>query len=148
MGLNISPVVWQLYINVILSCLSSKKYCETIMDDLLLFTPNKQTHFEKLIDLLQALCKNALKISPKKCQLFRIELQYMGNTIFIKERRVCVKPLRSRLKAIQKLKPPMTQKDFRIFASVVNFVNMFCLELQKLLKPIYELTKKGRPFVW
>ena len=84
MGLNISPTVWQLYINAILSCLSSRKYCKAIMDDLLLFTPNKQTHFEKLIDLLQALCKNGLKISPKKCQLFRTELQYMGNTIFIK----------------------------------------------------------------
>ena len=31
---------------------------------------------------------------------------------------------------------------------MVNFVNIFCPELQKLLKPIYELTKKGRPFVW
>ena len=52
MGLNISPVVWQLYINPRLSCLSSRRYCEAIMDDLLLFTPNKQTHIEKLIDLL------------------------------------------------------------------------------------------------
>ena len=52
MGLNISPAVWQSYINAILSCLSSRKYCEAIMDDLLLFEPNKQTHFEKLIDLL------------------------------------------------------------------------------------------------
>ena len=132
MGLNISPVVWQLYINAILSCLSSKKYCEVIMDDLLLFTPNKQMHFEKLIDLMQTLCKNGLKILPKKCHLFKAELQYMGNTIFIKERRVCVKPLRSRLEAIQKLKPPTTQKGCRSFAGVVNFVSIFCLELQKL----------------
>ena len=42
MGLNISPVVWQLYINAILSCLSSRKYCEAIMDDLLLFTPTNK----------------------------------------------------------------------------------------------------------
>ena len=118
------------------------------MDDLLLFTPNKQTHFEKLIDLLWALCKNGLKISPKKCQLFRTKLQYMGNTIFIKERWVCVRPLRSRLEAIQILKPLTTQKGCRSFACVVNFVSIFCPELQKLLKPIYELTKKGRPFVW
>ena len=118
------------------------------MNDLLLFMPNKQTHFENLVDLLWALCKNRLKISPKKCQLFRRELQYMGNTIFIKERRVCVKPLRSRLEAIQNLRPPTTQKGCRSFAGVVNFVSIFCPELQKLLKPIYELTKKGRPFVW
>ena len=110
MGLNISPVVWQSYINAILSCLSSRKYCEAIMDDLLLFTPNKQSHFEKLEDLLKALCKHGLKISPKKCQLFKTELQYMGNTIFTEDRHVCVKPLRSRLEAIQKTKAPCHSK--------------------------------------
>ena len=31
---------------------------------------------------------------------------------------------------------------------MVNFVSMFCPELQKLLKPIYDLTKKGKPFLW
>ena len=96
MGLNVSPPIWQMYINTILNSLQSRKYCEVIMDDLLLFTHSKKMHMDKLEDLLKALRKNGLKISPKKCQLFRKELQYMGNTIFIKERRVCVKPLRSR----------------------------------------------------
>ena len=31
---------------------------------------------------------------------------------------------------------------------MVNFLRMFCLELQKLLKPIYDLTRKGRQFIW
>ena len=66
------------------------------MDDLLLFTPCTKVHLAKLEDLSKALRKNGFKISPKKCQLFRTELQYMGNTIFIKDRRVCVKPLHSR----------------------------------------------------
>ena len=39
MGLNISPSIWQSYINAILDCLQNRKYCEAIMDDLLLFTP-------------------------------------------------------------------------------------------------------------
>ena len=76
------------------------------MDDLLLFTPSKGSHMDKLEDLLKALLKNGLKISPKKCQLFRTNLQYMGNKIFIQNKRVCVQPLRSRLEAIQKLQPP------------------------------------------
>ena len=38
MGLDIPPSIWQSYINVILDCLQSRKYCEAIMDDLLLFT--------------------------------------------------------------------------------------------------------------
>ena len=111
------------------------------MDDLLLFMPTKQLHFEKLKDLLKALCKNGLKISPKKCLLFKTELWYMGNTIFIKDRRVHVKPLRSRLEAFQKLKPPTAPKGCRSFARMENFVSIFCPELQKLLKPIYDLTR-------
>ena len=31
---------------------------------------------------------------------------------------------------------------------MVNFVSIFCPELQKLLKPIYDLTRKGRHFIW
>ena len=34
------------------------------------------------------------------------------------------------------------------FAGMVNFVSIFCPELQRLLKPIYDLTRKGRQFLW
>ena len=118
------------------------------MDDLLLFTPSKTFHTAKLEDLSKALLKNGLKISPKKCQLFRTNLQYMGNMIFIKDKRVCVKPLRDRLEAIQKLQPPTAVNGCRSFTGMVNFLSIFCPELQKLLKPIYDLTRKGRPFIW
>ena len=145
MGLNVSPPIWQTYINTILNSFQSRKYCEAIMDDLLLFTPSKKAHMDKLEDLLKALRKNGLKISPKKCQLFKTELQYMGNIIFVKDRRVCVKPLHSRLEA---MKAPTTAKQCKSFAGMVNFFSIFCPELQRLLKPIYDLTRKGRQFVW
>ena len=55
--------------------------------------------------------------------------------------------LRNRLEAIQKLQPPTSVKGRRSFAGMVNFLSMFCLVLQKSLKPIYDLTRKGRPFI-
>ena len=113
----------------------------------MLFTPTKSSHFEKLEDLLKALCKNGLKISPKKCKLFKTDLQYIGNTIFIRNKRVCVRPLRSRIEAIQKLKPPTMIKGCRSFAGMVNYVSIFCPKLQRLLKPIYDLTRKGKQFL-
>ena len=85
MGLNISPSIWQSYINAIFNCLQSKKYCEANVDDLLLFTPSTMSHITKLEELLKALLTNGLKISPTKCQLFRTNLHYMGNEIFIKK---------------------------------------------------------------
>ena len=53
----------------------------------------------KLEDLLKALLKNGLKISPKKCQLFKTSLQYMGNEIFIENKKVCVKPLQKQIRS-------------------------------------------------
>ena len=72
-----------------------------------------------------------------------MELQYKGNSIFFKDRRVCVKLLRSRL-AVEKLKPPTTSKGGRSFAGMVNFLSLFCTELQMHLKPMYDLTRYGR----
>ena len=38
----------------------------------------------------------------------------MGNTIFIKDRRVCVKPLHSQLETIQKIKTPTMAKQCKV----------------------------------
>ena len=43
----------------------------------------------------------------------------MGNTIFMKDQIVCVKPLRSMIEAIQKLKPHTMIKGCRSFVGMV-----------------------------
>ena len=131
-------------INVILDCLQSRKYCEAIMDDLLLFTPSKTPHMNKLEDLLKTLLKNGLKISPKKCQLFKTSLQYMGNKIFIQNRKVCMQPFRNGLEAIQKLQPPKTAKGCRSFAGMVNFLSMFFPRTTETVKTYILFDKKRK----
>ena len=125
-----------------------QKYCEAIMDDPVLFTPSKRSCMDKLKELLKALLKNGLKISPKKSQLFKTNIQYMGNKIFIQNKRVGMQPLRNQIETIQRLQPPTIVNRCRSFTGMVNFLSMFCAVLQKLLKPIYNLTRKSRPFVW
>ena len=122
MGLNISSAIGQLYIHTTLNCLQSRKYWKAIMDDLLVFTLGKKSHKAKLEDLLKALLKNGLQISLKKYQLFKKELQYMGNTIFIKGKKMCLKSLRTRVKAIYNVELPTTPKGCRSFVEVVNFL--------------------------
>ena len=78
MGLNISPSIWQSYINAILSCLQSKKYCEAIMDDLILFTPSKESHMNKLEDILNALLKNGLKVFTQEMSVVQNQLTVYG----------------------------------------------------------------------
>ena len=101
-----------------------------------------------LEQLFQSMCKNGLKLSPKKCQLFRTKLTYMGNEFVINKRTMTITPLRSRTEAISKIPTPKTAKQCKSFCGVVNYLSLFCPDLQTLLKPIVELTRKGRPFVW
>ena len=106
------------------------------MDDLLLFTLSKRSHMDKLEDLLQALLKNGLKISVKKCQLFRTNLQYTGNEIFIQNKRVCIQPLRSRLEAIKKLQPPTTVTGCRSFVGDGQFSKHILPRATEIIKTI------------
>ena len=89
-----------------------------------------------------------MKLSPKKCQLFRTKLTYMGNEFVINKRTMTITPLRSRTEAISKIPTPKTAKQCKSFCGVVNYPSLFCPDLQTLLKPIVELTRKGRAFVW
>ena len=54
-----------------IDCPPSKKYCEAIVDELLLFTLAKKSHKGKLEDLIKALLKNRLKTSPKNVNCLR-----------------------------------------------------------------------------
>ena len=94
------------------------------------------------------MCKNGLRLSPKKYQLFKTQLTYMGNEFSINKRTMTITPLRSRTEAINKIPTPKTPKQCKSFCGVVNNLSLFCPDLQKLLKPIVELAGKGRPFIW
>ena len=147
MGIACAPQIWMDYITLILSELEDKKKYIAIMDDLLIHS-TKADHWKLLEQLLKSMCKNGLRLSPKKCQLFKTNLIYMGNEFTITKRTMTITPLRSRTEAINKIPTPRTPKQCKSFCGVVNYLSLFCSDLQKLLKPIVELTRKGRPFVW
>ena len=114
----------------------------------LLINSTKADHWKLLEQPLKSMCKNGLMLSPKKCQLFKTNLIYMGNEFTIIKRTMTITPLRSRTEAINKIPTPRTPKQYKSFCGVVNYLSLFCPDLQKLLEPIVELTRKGSPFIW
>ena len=97
------------------------------MDDLLLHS-TKVAHWKLLEQLFQSMFINGLKLSPKKCQLFR--------TKFINKRTMTITPLRSRTEAISKIPTPKTAKQCKSFCGVVNYLSLFCPDLQTLINPL------------
>ena len=147
MGLSISPCKWIQYIGVVMEGMSHPQNYIAIMDDLLVHSM-KKNHMDRITDMLKALISHGLKLSPKKCQFFMEELVYMGNVFKIGKFGISISPIKTRVEAIQKTPPPKTPKQCKSFCGVVNYLSIFCPHLQKLLAPIYDLTRKGRPFVW
>ena len=135
------------YITLILAELEDKKKYIAIIDDLLIHS-TKVAHWKLLEQLLKSICKNGLRRSPKKCQLFKTQLTYMGNEFSITKRTMAITPSRSRTEAINKIPTTKTPKQCKSFCGVVNYLSLFCPDLQKLLKPIVGLTRKDRPFIW
>ena len=148
MGLSVSPAIWQNFIQTVLSEIPNhRKHHLAIMDDCLVHS-KKHDHLSHLINLFKALIRNGLKISPKKCQLFKTKLVYMGHTLLIEEGIPRITPLKTRLDAIIKLNPSKTPKNCKQFCGMVNFLSVFLKDLQIKLSPIYQLTRKGIPWEW
>ena len=117
------------------------------MDDLMLHGL-KADHMQLFKQLLVSLILHGLKLSPRKCQLFMKHLVYLGNVFHIEDGVITITPLKSRIEAIQKLLPPTTVKECKKFLWSSYYLSLFCKDLQKILKPIYELTGKEIPFYW
>ena len=81
------------YVTLILNDLDQKSRYTAIKDDLLIHR-SKQAHWELLEDLLKAIIKNGLMLSPKKCQLFHTTLTYMGHDMVIRGKSITITPLR------------------------------------------------------
>ena len=109
MGIACTPQIWIDYVSMIIGSLDHKSKYNTIMDDLLIHNSNKD-HWTLMEDLLKVMIKNGLKLSPKKCQLFRTTLTYMGNDFKIKNRIMTITPPKTRIEAIQKLPTPRTPR--------------------------------------
>ena len=148
MGLSVSPAIWKNFIQKVLQEIPDhRKNHLAIMDDCLVFS-KKYDHLKHLTDLFKALIRNGLKISPRKCKLFKTSLVYMGHQVSIIDGIPHITPVKSRFDAIVKLDPPKSPKNCKQFCGMVNYLSMFLKDLQTKLIPIYHLTKKGEPFHW
>ena len=148
MGLSVSPAIWQNFIQKVLQEIPDhRKNHLAIMDDCLVFS-KKYDHLKHLTDLFKALIRNGLKISPRKCKLFKTSLVYIGHQVSIIDGIPHITPVKSRVDAIVKLDPPKSPKNCKQFCGMVNYLSMFLKDLQTKLIPIYHLTKKGVPFHW
>ena len=107
MGLSVSPAIWQNFLQKVLQEIPDyRKSHLAIMDDILIFS-KREDHTGKYF---KAAIRNGLKMSPRKCKLFKKSLVFMGLTMMVEDGMAKMQPLKSRIESILKVTSPTTGK--------------------------------------
>ena len=85
---------------------------------------------------------------PKNVNSSKRNWSTWGNIFQTSDDGITITPIKTRQEAILNTPTPTTPKECKSFCGVVNYVSLFYPYLQALLAPIYDLTRKGRSFVW
>ena len=121
MGMSVSPQIWQQFVDLLFQddLIKRKQNFDIIMDDTFIHSTAEE-HMDDLLDLLKALRKYGLKISPHKCQFLKKKIVYMGLKFQINNNKVCYM---DKCEAIRNLDSPKTLKQMRAFCGMVNFLS-------------------------
>ena len=101
-------------------------------------------HNCKLIDILQILRNNNLKIQTEKCNFLRKEIQFLGHIITTEG----IKPNPKTVEAVKNFPTPRTQKQVKSFIGLTSYYRKFIPGFSSIAEPLHKLTRKRNEFIW
>ncbi|KAA3485494.1 RNA-directed DNA polymerase (Reverse transcriptase), Ribonuclease H-like protein [Gossypium australe] len=117
---------------------------EVYVDDMIAKSRTEKEHVQVLKKLFLRLRKFQLKPNPAKCTFGARSGKLLG--FIVSEKGIEVDP--NKIKAIQELPPPRTQKEVRGFLGRLNYIARFISQLTERCDPIFRLLRKHNPGVW
>ena len=113
-GLAQAPAYFQRLVNEVLSGLT---FAFGYLDDILVFSPDMETHLEHLRSLFVKLREADLKLKEVKCNILKKHIQYLGHIISGEG----ITPLPEKVESIQKILPPKTPKEVKQFLGLIRY---------------------------
>ena len=138
-GLKQSPGWFQLQMQLVLNGLTPEEVL-IYLDDFLIHSPTVESHLEILEQVLKRLEKFNLKIKPKKCELLKKQVNYLGHTITGEG----IQPLVESLQAIQNFKTPKTCKEIKRFIGMAGWYRPFVPKFSLISRPLTQAMSKAK----
>jgi len=139
-GVKQSPAIFQ----AIMTKITQGIPCTLVyMDDLLIYSKTEKECLDTIEAVLSRFQEFGMKINLAKSEFAKREIIYLGYQISSNG----WKPTRSKIDAIQKMKPPTCAKDCRTFAGMLNFCSSAIPRLSVIMGPINRLSGK-KTFQW
>ena len=140
-GLSQAPAYFQRLIHEVLKGIT---FAFGYLDDILIFSPDNNTHLKHLEIVFQRLKEADLKLKASKCNFFKKHIQYLGHLVSGEG----IEPLPEKLEAVRKMPPPTTPKEVRQFLGLVGYYRKFVPKFADIARPLTNLTKLDIPYEW
>ncbi|GKB77515.1 putative reverse transcriptase domain-containing protein [Tanacetum coccineum] len=120
------------------------KFVIVFIDDILIYSKNKQEHEEHLKQILELLKKEKLYAKFSKCEFWISKVQFLGHVI--DSEGIHVDP--AKIEAIKDWTSPKSPTEIRQFLGLAGYYRRFIEGFSKIAKPMTKLTQKKVKFEW
>ena len=114
------------------------------VDDMISKSQTEEEHLDHVQKLFDRLKIYKLRLNPNKCTFGVSSGKLIG--FVISEKVIEVDP--AKIKAIQEMPAPRTEKEVRDFLGRLNYIARFISHLTATLEPIFKLLKKDQVVKW
>lgn len=142
-GLHSSPGVFSRLMQLVFQRLIGKEIL-VYMDDIIVMSPDVQTHFIRLKHVLELLRTNNLKLKLSKCVFLKTTIKYLGHTVSAEG----ITPNADKVEAILNFPTPRSVTELQSFLGLAGFYRSYVENFSRLAVPLTALTRKNVPFEW
>nr|GFA30129.1 putative reverse transcriptase domain-containing protein [Tanacetum cinerariifolium] len=142
-GLTNAPAVFMDLMDWVCSPFLNK-FVIVFIDDILIYSKNKEEHQEHLRIILELLQKEKLYVKFSICELWLDSVKFLGHVI--NSQGVHVDP--AKVEAIKNWTAPKTPTEVRQFLGLAGYYRRFIEGFSLIAKPLTKLTQKNKTYEW
>ena len=137
-GLTNAPAMFQRLVDAVLAGLRWKT-CLVYLENIIVFSQDFDTYIARLDAVFARLRYHNLVLKPKKCELLRRQVAYLGH-IVTKEG---ITPQKDKIDKIQNFPISKTKKAVRAFLDLAGYYRKFIQNFARIVRPLHILTAEN-----
>jgi hypothetical protein len=142
-GLCNAPATFERLMEYVLAGLHWK-ICLVYLDDIIVVGKTFEDMIRNLDQVFQRFEEAGLKMKPKKCQLFKKEMEFLGYVITANG----VKTDPRKIECIKQWPTPKNVSEVRSFLGLCSYYRKFIMGYSHLARSLIKLTEKNTRFLW
>ena len=111
-------------------------YCLIYLDDVIVFSETPEEHLHRMRVIFNHLREHGLKLKPSKCNVFKLEINYLAHHVS----KEGVRPSKKNLESIAQCPALDTYTKVKSFVGLVGHYWHFIKGFAKIAAPLYDLT--------